>query len=107
MDKRITLRFSGPGSFPPFIPVTPAGTELADVEVRDGSPTGPLLTTVRLKATGDTSVYQDFSAPLDFAGSKRLYLVFKQTPRRAGHPVHRLGQPQLGLVLRGRIGIKP
>ena len=80
MDKQITLRFSGPGSFPPFIPVTPAGTELADVEVRDGSPTGPLLTTVRLKATGDTSVYQNFSAPLDFTGSKRLYLVFKQLP---------------------------
>ena len=78
MDKQITLRFSGPGSFPPFIPVTPAGTELADVEVRDGSPTGPVLTTVRLKATGDTSVYQNFSAPLNFTGSKRLYLVIKQ-----------------------------
>jgi PKD repeat protein/type 1 glutamine amidotransferase len=78
MDKRITLRFAGPGSFPPFIPVTPVGTELADVEVRDGSPTGPVLATVRLKSTGDLNTYQDFSAPLDYAGSKRLYLVFKQ-----------------------------
>ena len=25
MDKQITLRFAGPGAFPPFIPVTPAG----------------------------------------------------------------------------------
>ena len=33
---------------------------------------------MRLKATGDTTIYQDFSAPLDYAGSKRLYLVFKQ-----------------------------
>ena len=53
MDKQISMRFAGPGSFPPFIPVTPAGTDLADVEVRDGSPTGPILTKVRLKATGD------------------------------------------------------
>jgi PKD repeat protein len=78
MDRKITLRFAGPGSFPPFIPATPAGTELADVEVRDGSPTGPVLTTVRLKATGDSTIYQDFTAPLDYTGSKRLYLVFKQ-----------------------------
>ncbi|HEY6891557.1 MAG TPA: ThuA domain-containing protein [Solirubrobacter sp.] len=78
MDRQITLRFAGPGSFPPFIPATPAGTELADVEVRDGGPTGPVLTTVRLKATGDSTIYQNFSAPLDYTGSKRLYLVFKQ-----------------------------
>ena len=78
MDKQITLRFAGPDSFPPFIPVTPVGTELADVEVRDGSPTGPVLTTVRLKATGNTSTFQSFSAPLNFTGSKRLYLVIKQ-----------------------------
>jgi hypothetical protein len=48
------------------------------VEVRDGSPTGPVLTTVRLKATGNSGTFKDFSAPLDFAGSKRLYLVIKQ-----------------------------
>ena len=80
MDKQITLRFTGPGSFPPFIPVTPAGVDLVDVEVRDGSPTGPLLTTVRLKSTGDLNTYQSFTAPLDFEGSKRLYLVFRQIP---------------------------
>ena len=45
MTKQINIRFAGPGAFPPFIPVTPGGTELADVEVRDGSPTGPILTT--------------------------------------------------------------
>ncbi len=78
MDKQITLRFAGPDSFPPFIPETPVGTELADVEVRDGSPTGTVLTTVRLKATGNTSTFQSFSAPLNFTGSKRLYLVIKQ-----------------------------
>ena len=78
MDKQITLRFAGPDSFPPFIPETPVGTELADVEVRDGSPTGAVLTTVRLKATGNTSTFQNFSAPLNFTGSKRLYLVIKQ-----------------------------
>ena len=68
MDKQITLRFAGPDSFPPFIPATPAGTELADVEVRDGSPTGPVLTTVRLKATGDTSTYPELQRPAELHG---------------------------------------
>ncbi len=83
-EKRITLRFAGPGAFPPFIPVTPAGTDLIDVEVRDGSPTGPVLTTVRIKSTGDASTWESFSAPLNFEGSKRLYLVFSQV---SGGPV--------------------
>ncbi len=77
MTKQINIRFAGPGSFPPIIPVTPTGTDLADVEVRDGSPTGPILTKVRLKSTGDLNTWQTFSAPLNFTGSKRLYLVFR------------------------------
>ena len=32
---------------------------------------------MRLKATGDLDTYQNFSAPLNYTGSKRLYLVFK------------------------------
>jgi hypothetical protein len=35
---------------------------------------------VRLKATGNSSTFQNFSAPLSFTGSKRLYLVIKQLP---------------------------
>ena len=61
MDKQITLRVAGPGDFPPFIPARrPA--RLADVEVRDGSPTGAVLTTVQLKATGDHRRLPDASA---------------------------------------------
>ena len=43
-----------------------------------GSPTGPVLTKVRIKSTGDLNTWQTFSAPLDYQGSKRLYLVIKQ-----------------------------
>ena len=54
------------------------------VEIRTGSPTGPIITTVTLKATGtnnNTWTTQEFD--LDFAGSQRLFLVFAVGDRRA------------------------
>ena len=51
------------------------------VEIRSGSQTGPIITTVTLKATGtnnNTWSTQEFD--LDFAGSQRLFLVFRSVP---------------------------
>ena len=73
------------------------------VEIRSGSQTGPIITTVTLKATGtnnNTWTTQEFD--LDFAGSQRLVLVFRSV---TGGPSGRHGQHQLGRVHRPRLGV--
>ena len=73
MDKTITIRYgSGAGG-------VAAGTPRAAVEIRQGSPTGTLLQTVPLNATGagNNNTYANATASLNFTGSQRLYLVFR------------------------------
>jgi hypothetical protein len=76
MDKKIRFRFAGGAGN------NPAGQDRANVEIRDGSPTGPILTTVTLRSTGGTGAanWETQEFDLDFAGSKQLYLVFRQIP---------------------------
>ena len=51
------------------------------VEVRTGSPTGDLLTTATLLSTGNNNnTWSTQEFPLDFAGTQRLYLVFRAAP---------------------------
>jgi hypothetical protein len=72
MDKKIQFRYAGGGGG------QPVGNDRMAVEIRSGSPTGPIITTVTLKATGtnnNTWSTQEFD--LDFAGSQRLFLVFR------------------------------
>ena len=73
MDKTITIRYgSGAGG-------VAAGTPRAAVEIRQGSPTGTLLQTVPLNATGagNNNTYANATASLNFTGSQRLFLVFR------------------------------
>ena len=68
MDKQITFRFANNAA---------AGTPRVNVEVHLDSPTGPLATTATLLATGGNNTYTSQTFPLDFTGSRRVYLVFK------------------------------
>jgi PKD repeat protein/type 1 glutamine amidotransferase len=72
MDKKIRFRYAGGGGG------QPVGNDRMAVEIRSGSQTGPIITSVTLKATGtnnNTWSTQEFD--LDFAGSQRLFLVFR------------------------------
>ena len=68
MDKQITFRFANNAA---------AADDRVKVEVHLDSPTGPLATTATLKATGNNNTYTSQTFPLDFSGSRRVYLVFK------------------------------
>jgi PKD repeat protein/type 1 glutamine amidotransferase len=68
MDKQISFRFAAAGA---------AGTDRANVEIHLDSPTGPIATTATLKSTGSNNTYTTQTFPLDFTGSRRVYLVFK------------------------------
>ena len=79
MDKKIRFRWAGGAAD------NPAGQDRVNVEIRSGSATGPILTTVTLKSTGtnnNTWSTQEFD--LDFAGTQRLFLVFRQIPGGPG-----------------------
>jgi PKD repeat protein/type 1 glutamine amidotransferase len=79
MDKQITFRFAANAT---------AGTDRVNVEIHLDSPTGPLATTATLKATGGNNAYTSQTFPLDFTGSRRVYLVFKPV---AGGPTTGFG----------------
>ncbi|HET8757167.1 MAG TPA: PKD domain-containing protein, partial [Solirubrobacteraceae bacterium] len=75
MDKKIQFRYAGGSG------ANPAGNDRMAVEIHSGSPDGPIITTVTLKSTGsnnNTWSTQEFD--LDFAGSQRLFLVFRSVP---------------------------
>jgi len=78
MDKSITFRFAGGAGN------NPEGEDRVNVEIRSGSPTGDLLTTATLKSTGSNNTWSTQTFPLDFAGSQRLFLVFRQIPGGPG-----------------------
>ncbi len=83
MDKKIQFRYAGGGGG------QAVGADRMAVEIRSGSQTGPIITTVTLKATGtnnNTWTTQEFD--LDFAGSQRLFLVFRSV---TGGPTAGLG----------------
>ena len=71
MDKQISFRFASAGT---------NGADRANVEIHLDSPTGPIATTVTLKGTGSNNTYSTQTFPLDFEGSRRVYLVFKALP---------------------------
>ena len=68
MDKTISLRFAAN---------TAAGTPRATVEFHLDTPTGPLAGTGTLTATGGNNAYTTQPFPLNFTGSRRVFLVFK------------------------------
>jgi PKD repeat protein len=70
MNKEISFRFAANAT---------AGTNRANVEIHLDSPTGPLATTVTLQATGGNNTFTTQTFPLNFTGSRRVYLVFKTT----------------------------
>jgi PKD repeat protein/glucose/arabinose dehydrogenase len=75
MDKKIRFRYAGGSA------TNPAGSDRMAIEIHSGSRTGPIITTVTLKSTGtnnNTWSTQEFD--LDFAGSQRLFLVFRSVP---------------------------
>ncbi|GAA4713024.1 ThuA domain-containing protein [Phytohabitans rumicis] len=54
-----------------------AGTPRATVELRSGSPTGPVVATATLNATSGTNSWASQSIPVSYpAGTQQLYLVF-------------------------------
>ena len=70
MAKQVSFRFAANAT---------AGTNRANVEIRLDSPTGPVAATVTLQATGSATTYTTQTFPLDFTGSRRVFLVFRQT----------------------------
>ena len=84
MNKEITVRY-GAGATG-----VAAGTPRLVVEVRQGAVDGPLLSTITLGATGaaNNNTYTSQTAPLNFAGNQRLFLVFRAV---AGGPTTGLG----------------
>ena len=83
MTKQITFRYAGGAGG------VPVGTPRAAVEIRQGAPDGPLLTTVNFVSTGtNNNTYTSQTFPLDFSGSQRLYLVFRAV---TGGPTTGLG----------------
>ena len=83
MDKKITFRFAGGSA------ANPAGQDRAAVEIHTGSVTGPIATTVTLKSTGvNNNTWSSQTFDLDFAGSQRLFLVFRAV---AGGPANGFG----------------
>ena len=74
MNKEITLRFAANGL---------AATPRATVEFHLDSPDGPLAGTGTLQNTGGNNAYTNQTFPLDFTGSRRVYLVFKAIPGNA------------------------
>ena len=75
MDKKITFRFAGGSA------ANPAGADRAAVEIHTGSVTGPIAATVTLKSTGtNNNTWSSQTFDLDFAGSQRLFLVFRAVP---------------------------
>jgi cytochrome c len=82
-DKKITFRFAGGSA------ANPAGADRAAVEIHTGSLTGPIAATVTLKSTGtNNNTWSSQTFDLDFAGSQRLYLVFRTV---AGGPANGFG----------------
>ena len=75
MNKQITFRYAGGAA------TVPVGTDRAAVEMRLDSVTGPVAATAILKSTGtNNNTYTSQTFPLDFAGSRRVFLVFRTTP---------------------------
>ncbi len=92
MTKQVTFRYAGGANG------VAVGTDRASVEMRLDSPTGPIAATATLKSTGtNNNTYTSQTFPLDFAGSHRVYFVFRTV---AGGPATGHGQHQLGGVQR-------
>ena len=81
--KQVTFRYAGGAAG------VPVGTDRASVEMRLDSPTGPIASTATLKSTGtNNNTYTSQTFPLDFAGSHRVYFVFRTV---SGGPATGLG----------------
>ena len=86
MDKEITFRYAGGSA------TNVAGRPRMQVEIREGSPTGAILTTVTLNSTGNNNnTYTNQTFPLNYTGSKRLYLVFRAVEGETGAPTAAMG----------------
>jgi PKD repeat protein len=86
MNKTITFRYAGGSA------TNVAGADRMRVEIREGSATGAILTTVTLKSTGNNNnTYTDQTFPLNYTGSKRLYLVFRAADGVTGAPTTNMG----------------
>ncbi len=73
MNKQITIRYAGGSAN------NTAGNPRMGFDVRLDSPTGPIAGSGTLVSTGaNNNTYTSQTFPLDFTGSHRLYLVFRQ-----------------------------
>ena len=61
-----------------------AGSPLAAVELRTGSPTGPIVSTFNLTSTGGSTVWNSQTFPVSLAGTNELFLRLPRRRRRAG-----------------------
>ncbi len=96
MQKQITFRYAGGSA------ANAAGADRMRVEIREGSPDrARSSTTVTLKSTGtNNNTYTNQTFPLDYTGSKRLYLVFRAVDGVTGAPAGEPRPDQLGRVHR-------
>ncbi len=56
------------------------GTALGAIEVRTGSPTGPIATTLNLTSTGNSTAWNSLTFPISIEGKNELFLVFRSLP---------------------------
>ena len=53
------------------------GSPLGAIEVRTGSQTGPIVTTLNLTSTGNSTAWADMTFPISLQGKNDLFLVFR------------------------------
>ncbi|MDA0182832.1 ThuA domain-containing protein [Solirubrobacter phytolaccae] len=53
------------------------GSPLGAIEVRTGSQTGPIVTTLPLTSTGGTAAWNSLTFPISVSGKNELFLVFR------------------------------
>jgi len=58
----------------------PAGGPLAGVDVRQGSPSGPIVASIDLVSTGDNDIWTSQTVPISMTGTHELFLVFRTIP---------------------------
>ena len=86
MEKSITFRYAGGSGG------NVAGRPRMNVEIREGSATGNILTTVTLNSTGtNNNTYTNQTFPLNYTGSKQLFLVFRSVTGETGAPTANMG----------------
>jgi PKD repeat protein len=73
-----------------------AGSPLGAIEVRTGSQTGPLVTTLELTSTGGNTVWNSLEFPIALEGKHELFFVFRSVTGGANGSMFLLNWAEFG-----------